>query len=61
MKKFIKIEFQGQSKSVVATTKIEYELEPTDTITNEDILKESIKLYNEANAYADALTKKKLF
>lgn len=61
MKKTIKIEFNGQSKSVVANTKIEYELETGEVLSNDDILKEAVILFDKANAHADILTKKKLF
>jgi hypothetical protein len=53
MKK-IKIEFQGQSKSVVANVEIEYV--DTDK-TNEEVLTEVKLLYEEAYKYADSKTK----
>lgn len=53
MKK-IKIEFQGQSKGVVANVEIEYiDTDKSDT----EVLKEVKELYEEAYKYADYKTK----
>jgi predicted solute-binding protein len=62
MKKTIKIEFSESSKNVNADVKIEYELneEESEKYLNSDILKESIELFDKANAYAINKTLRKI-
>jgi len=50
--KRISIEFNGQSKGVVANVKIEQ-----DECNSKELLKEVIELYEEAYKYADYKTK----
>jgi len=58
MKKRIKITFSENTKSVLAETTIEYELEneETEKYINKDILQETKQLYDEAQAYAKIKT-----
>ena len=61
MKKTIKIEFNENVKSVVASTKIEYEFDSDKEILigNETIMKEAKDLYEEASKYSLLKTQQK--
>lgn len=64
MEKLIKVEFEGQSKAVIAKVKLEYTLdciEDLELYTDEKVLEEAKKLYNDAHKHADMLTKTKFF
>ena len=55
MKKTVAVEFEEQSKSVVANVKIQYEMDSAEGIVHtEDVLAETKKLFDEAWAYANA-------
>jgi hypothetical protein len=62
MKKNIKIEFSESSKTVNATVKIEYELndDESEKYLNDDILKESMNLFDKAQSYATNKTMRKI-
>jgi hypothetical protein len=57
--KRIKVSLDGQSKGVVASVSIEYSGEP-DNIKNEDVLKETIDIFREADKFATLKTIEKM-
>lgn len=58
MKKTVKIGFTEQSKAVTANVSIEYS-EVTETLKNEDVLKETEALMNKAMEYSTLHTMRK--
>ena len=62
MKKTIKVEYQEQSKAVVANTKIEVEAENEEEVNKinaQEVLKEANELYNKAAEFSETKTKRK--
>lgn len=57
MEKTVKVEFTENVKSVVATTKIEYSFKDNDIpLSNDVILDEAKKLFNDASSYSNTKT-----